>query len=167
MRDNSHIELQKSGLCIGGFIQPDRMMEIIEEMKGSSDGLFDRFSFWLLPGYIYNGKKMREAHNSFRTSFLLHSLNPVFLEIYRAHSTASFIVYRFSSEAQDFFNDIEDRVRIGVAEIAEAIIVESSDEDDSDDEREPIKSPIGTKFIDQLGWLSLFTPIFICLAADP
>nr|XP_034306866.1 uncharacterized protein LOC117680534 isoform X2 [Crassostrea gigas] len=85
------------------------MMEIKEEMKGSSDGLFDRFSFWLLPGYIYNGKKMREAHNSFRTSFLLHSLNPVFLEIYRAHSTASFIVYRFSSEAQDFFNDIEDR----------------------------------------------------------
>uniref|UniRef100_A0A8W8IRL8 Uncharacterized protein n=1 Tax=Magallana gigas TaxID=29159 RepID=A0A8W8IRL8_MAGGI len=93
---------------------------------------------------------MREAHNSFRTSFLLHSLNPVFLEIYRAHGTASFIVYRFSSEAQDFFNDIEDRVRIGVAEIAEAIIVESGDEDDSDDEREPIKSPIGTKFIDQL-----------------
>lgn len=110
---------------------------------------------------------MGEAHNSFRTSFLLHSLNPVFLEIYRAHSTASFIVYRFSSEAQDFFNDIEDRVRIGVAEIAEAIIVESGDEDDSDDEREPIKSPIGTKFIDQLGWLSLFTPIFICFGTDP
>uniref|UniRef100_A0A8W8LM56 Uncharacterized protein n=1 Tax=Magallana gigas TaxID=29159 RepID=A0A8W8LM56_MAGGI len=41
----AHFELQKSGLCIGGFIQPDRMMEIIEEMKGSSDGLFDRFSF--------------------------------------------------------------------------------------------------------------------------
>eukprot|EP00105_Crassostrea_gigas_P028304 XP_011449916.1 PREDICTED: uncharacterized protein LOC105344035 [Crassostrea gigas] len=52
----AHIELQKSGLCIGGFTQPDRMMEIIEEMKGSSDGLFDRFLFWLLPGYIYNGK---------------------------------------------------------------------------------------------------------------
>lgn len=31
-------------------------MEIIEEMKASSDGLFDRFLFWLLPGYIYNGK---------------------------------------------------------------------------------------------------------------
>lgn len=103
---------------------------------------------------------MREAHNSFRTSFLLHSLNPVFLEIYRAHSTASFIVYRFSPEAQDFFNDIEDRVRIGVAEIAEAIIVESGDEDDSDDEREPIKSPIGTKFIDQLGRLSLSLHLF-------
>lgn len=39
----AHIELQKSGLCIGGFTQPDRMMEIIEEMKASSDGLFDRF----------------------------------------------------------------------------------------------------------------------------
>lgn len=52
----AHIELQKSGLCIGGFTQPDRMMEIIEEMKASSDGLFDRFLFWLLPGYIYNGK---------------------------------------------------------------------------------------------------------------
>lgn len=156
----AHIELQKSGLCIGGFTQPDRMMEIIEEMKGSSDGLFDRFLFWLLPGYIYNGKKMREAHNSFRTSFLLHSLNPVFLEIYRAHSTDSSIVYRFSPEAQDFFNDIEDRVRIGVAEIAEAVIVESGDEDDSDDEREPIKSPIGTKFIDQLGRLSLSLHLF-------
>lgn len=103
---------------------------------------------------------MREAHNSFRTSFLLHSLNPVFLEIYRAHSTDSSIVDRFSPEAQDFFNDIEDRVRIGVAEIAEAIIVESGDEDDSDDEREPIKSPIGTKFIDQLGRLSLSLHLF-------
>lgn len=103
---------------------------------------------------------MREAHNSFRTSFLLHSLNPEFLEIYRAHSTDSSKVYRFSPEAQDFFNDIEDRVRIGVAEIAEVIIVESGDEDDSDDEREPIKSPIGTKFIDQLGRLSLSLHLF-------
>lgn len=31
-------------------------MEIIEEMKGSSDGFFDCFLFWLLFGYIYNGK---------------------------------------------------------------------------------------------------------------
>lgn len=56
--------------------------------------------------YALFHRKMREAHNSFRTSFLLHSLNPVFLEIYRAHSTDSSIVYRFSPEAQYFFNDI-------------------------------------------------------------
>lgn len=56
-------------------------------------------------------------------SFLLHSLNPVFEEIYRAHSTDSSIVSRFSPEAQDYFNDIEYRVRIGVAKVAEAIIV--------------------------------------------
>lgn len=36
----AHIELKKSGLFIGGFTRPDRMMGIIEEMKASSYSLF-------------------------------------------------------------------------------------------------------------------------------
>lgn len=72
----AHIELKKSGLFIGGFTQPDRMMEIIEEMKANSDILF------------------------------------------------SSMVYKFSPVAQDYFNDIKDRVRIREAEVSEPIIVE-------------------------------------------
>lgn len=81
--------------------------------------------------YALFHRKMREAHNSFQTSFLLHSLNPVFLEIYRAHSTDSSIVYRFSPEAQDFFNDIMRAYQIS-----------------------------NWKFIDQLGRLSLSLHLF-------
>lgn len=63
-------------------------------------------------------------------------------------------------EAQDFFNDLKDRMRIGLAEVAKAIIIESGDGDDGDDDREPIKSPIRTKFIDQLGRFSLSLHLF-------
>lgn len=58
-------------------------------------------------------------------------------------------------EAQDYFNDLKDRMRIDLAEVAKAIIIESGDGDEGDDDRKPIKSPIGTKFIDQLGRFSL------------
>lgn len=60
-------------------------------------------------------------------------------------------------EAQHYFNDLKDRMRIGLAEVAKAIIIESGD---GDDDREPIKSPIGTKFIDQLGRFSLSLHLF-------
>lgn len=92
--------------------------------------------------YALFHRKMREAHNSFRTSFLLHSLNPVFLEIYRAHSTDSSIVYRFSPEAQDFFNDIMRAYQISNWNQLE---------------------------VHRSTWQALFvfTPILICLGADP
>lgn len=64
------------------------------------------------------------------------------------------MVYRFFPEAQDYVNDVKDDVKIGVPEAAEAII-KIGDKNDSDDEREPVKSPIGTKFIDQHDRLSL------------
>lgn len=51
-------------------------------------------------------------------------------------------------------------MRIGLAEVAKAIIIESGDGDDGDDDREPIKFPIGTKFIDQLGRFSLPLHLF-------
>lgn len=49
-------------------------------------------------------------------------------------------------------------MRIGLAEVAKAIIIESGDGDDGDDDREPIKSPIGTSsLINLVGFLSLYT----------
>lgn len=63
-------------------------------------------------------------------------------------------------EAQHYFNELKDRMRIGLAEVAKAIIIESDDGDDGDDDREPIKSPIGTKSIDQLGRFSLSLHLF-------
>lgn len=63
-------------------------------------------------------------------------------------------------EAQHYFNDLKDRMRIGLAEVAKSIIIENGDEDDGDDDRQPIKSPIGTKFIDQLGRFSLSLHLF-------
>lgn len=45
----AHIELKKSGLFIGGFTQPDRMMEIIEEMKARSDSLFSSIVYKFSP----------------------------------------------------------------------------------------------------------------------
>lgn len=67
----------------------------------------------------------------------------MFQEIYRAHSTNSPVAYRFFPEAQDYFNEVEDKVKIGVAEVAETIIVKSGDKDAIDYQREHIKSPVG------------------------
>lgn len=65
------------------------------------------------------------------------------------------MVYRFSPDAQDYFHDVEDKWKKGVAEKAEAIIIESGHKVDSDDERKFIKSLIGTMFIDKLERQSL------------
>lgn len=73
------------------------------------------------------------------------------------------MVYRFFPEAQDYVNDVKDDVKIGVPEAADAIIIESGDKNDSDDEREPVKYPIGTKFIDQHDRLSLSLSLFLTL----
>lgn len=77
------------------------------------------------------------------------------------------MVYRFSPEAQDYFHDVEDKWKKGVAEKIEAIIIESGHKVDSDDERKFIKSLIGIMFIDQLERQSLSFYTFICLKTDP
>lgn len=48
------------------------------------------------------------------------------------------LVYRFSPDAQDYFHDVEDKWKKGVAEKAEAIIIESGHKVDSDDERKKV-----------------------------
>lgn len=48
------------------------------------------------------------------------------------------MVYRLSPEAHNYFHDVEDKLKKGVAEIAEAIIIESGHKDDSNDERRKV-----------------------------
>ncbi|KAK3088184.1 hypothetical protein FSP39_015870 [Pinctada imbricata] len=154
-----NIRLNSSGLCIGGFTQPDRMFEILEEMKSSGDGLFERFLIWMLPGYVYSGASIKAANTEFNSKYLLKSLAPVFQEIYNIHS-ANQITYGFSPEAQELVDQTEEKVRVGILNRSSAVVTDSSDEDIEDSEVEPINCIIGSKYMDQLGRLCLSMHIF-------
>ena len=38
----STVKVHSSGLCIGGFTQPDKLMQLIQTLGASCDGLLDR-----------------------------------------------------------------------------------------------------------------------------
>ena len=40
--EKNSLDIRRSGLCIGGFTQPDSLKKLLEDLKSQDDGLLDR-----------------------------------------------------------------------------------------------------------------------------
>lgn len=78
-------------------------------------------------------REVKSAHKKFNKKYLLHSLGPVFHEIYLAHEENE-VVYQFARDAEELLTELEQRVQLGIAETCQSMMPKDSDSSDSSDD---------------------------------
>ena len=154
-KDN--IDVATSALTIGGFTQPDRLVEILQEVMASSDGLLERMLFWCLPGPARRVNKAKRAKEQLTEEYKdLCNLGQLMTLIYDLAHLEGGLRLSFTEEAQSLLSRVYDGAQKGME--ADAVIEPDSEgsDDEEDELMEPIVTPSGAKLADHIAKVSKF-----------